>query len=297
VIYQHPLAYLVGMEGLALMRAWGGDYDETFVRARLAEVRSLLDDEALTGHPGVRIGGGGTREAYLQWAPSYDDPGNQLLQLDLPLIEQILAGLPAGVGVDVACGTGRLAARLAERGHRTTGIDESEAMLARARGRVSGARFVAGDLHRLPLASRSADVLTTGLSLTHVPDLQPVVAEFARVLCPGGSAVISDIHPDLLYRGSIVTWETAAGEPQVAASYRHSVAEYVRAALAAGFRLCRLEELWSGDTGDPEPSSREPATDLGPWRLWPWTLLDRVPEAARASWDTPALLVMHLQLP
>ena len=36
VIYQHPLAYLIGLEGLALMRAWGGDFDEQFVRARLA---------------------------------------------------------------------------------------------------------------------------------------------------------------------------------------------------------------------------------------------------------------------
>ena len=36
-----PLAYLLGVEGLALVRAWAGDYDEAFVRARLAEVRRL----------------------------------------------------------------------------------------------------------------------------------------------------------------------------------------------------------------------------------------------------------------
>ena len=59
VIYQHPLAYLLGIEGLALLRAWAGDYDEAFVRARLAEVRRLLDDPAVADHAGVAVRRGG----------------------------------------------------------------------------------------------------------------------------------------------------------------------------------------------------------------------------------------------
>ncbi len=297
MIYQHPLAYLLGLEGLALMRAWAGEYDEDFVRARLAEVSALLEDDGLTSHPGVRIAGGATRDAYLQWAPSYDDPGNELLTLDLPLIDEILAMVPTGDAVDAACGTGRLAARLAGRGHTVTGVDDSEAMLQRARERVAGARFVAGDLHRLPLPADSADVLTSGLALTHVSDLRPVLAEFARVVRPGGTAIISDVHPELLYRGSVVKSETATGEPQMAAFHRHSVADHVQSALAAGFTLRRLEELQNVGADNPDPSPDESASELGPWRLWPWTLLDRVPEAARAAWDTPALLVIHLELP
>jgi hypothetical protein len=50
VIYQHPLAYLLGLEGIALLRGWAGDYDKEFVEARLAEVRRLLDDESLANH-------------------------------------------------------------------------------------------------------------------------------------------------------------------------------------------------------------------------------------------------------
>src|SRR5438067_580707 len=45
MIYQHPLAYLLGLEGVALLRAWAGDYDKEFVLTRLAEVRRLIDDE------------------------------------------------------------------------------------------------------------------------------------------------------------------------------------------------------------------------------------------------------------
>jgi hypothetical protein len=43
VIYQHPLAYLLGIEGAALMHAFNGDYDRDFTQARLAEVRAMLD--------------------------------------------------------------------------------------------------------------------------------------------------------------------------------------------------------------------------------------------------------------
>ncbi|MBP2419094.1 hypothetical protein ACFFOM_18980 [Microlunatus capsulatus] len=60
--YQHPLAHLLGLEGLALLRAWGGEHHRAFVEARLAEVRRLLADEELAGHPGVDVEGGATDE-------------------------------------------------------------------------------------------------------------------------------------------------------------------------------------------------------------------------------------------
>jgi hypothetical protein len=47
VIYQDPLAYLLGLEGIALLDAWAGDHDRTFVDSRLAEIRRLLDDKEL----------------------------------------------------------------------------------------------------------------------------------------------------------------------------------------------------------------------------------------------------------
>lgn len=40
MIYRH----LLGIEGLARLRAWAGDHDEAFVTARLVEVRRLLDE-------------------------------------------------------------------------------------------------------------------------------------------------------------------------------------------------------------------------------------------------------------
>jgi hypothetical protein len=65
VIYQDPLAYLVGLEGVALLDAWAGDHDRAFTDARLAEVRRLLDDENLSGR-GVFAERVGTVLAYQQ---------------------------------------------------------------------------------------------------------------------------------------------------------------------------------------------------------------------------------------
>src|SRR5256885_761399 len=42
-VYQHPLAYLLGLEGIALLRAFAGEYDRDFTMARFAEIRALLD--------------------------------------------------------------------------------------------------------------------------------------------------------------------------------------------------------------------------------------------------------------
>ena len=75
VIYQHPLAYLLGIEGLALLRAWAGDYDEAFVTARLAEVRRLLDDPGEADAMGQRA-----RERVLD-EHTYRHRARQLLEL------------------------------------------------------------------------------------------------------------------------------------------------------------------------------------------------------------------------
>ncbi len=295
MIYHHPLAYLIGMEGMALMRAWAGDFDREFVIARLAEVRRLLDDDELVGHPGVLIERGETANAYRQWSTSYDEPGNGLFELDEPTVYAITDALPIGTVVDAACGTGRFTAHLVDRGHRVLGVDSSAEMLVQARCRAPGATFVLGDLYRLPVADASCDLVLNALALTHVDDVAPVLAEFARVLRPGGRLVISDVHPEQVLRGSVVTAVGPDGQPQMATTHRHSVGQFLRAVLAAGFVVRGFDEQPHRSPAADEPIP-EPTRDIGSWQGWPWTLLGVVPEATRAAWDQPAVVIWHLQL-
>jgi SAM-dependent methyltransferase len=194
VIYEHPLAYLLGLEGVALLRGFIGEYDREFVDARIAEVRDLLADESLAD-AAVAVERVGTVDGYRTWSATYDDGRNSAFDFDEPVVKEIVDPMPAGVAVDAACGTGRFSELLAARGHQVIGVDSSPDMLDRARARVPSGEFRSGDLKRLPVADASADLVVCGPALAHVPDLSPVFAEFARVLRPGGQLMISDMHP------------------------------------------------------------------------------------------------------
>jgi SAM-dependent methyltransferase len=189
VIYQDPLAYLLGLEGIALLDAWAGDHDREFVDARLAEIRRLLADEKLRDR-GVLAERVSTVTAYEQQSAGYDGAaGGGLFAADEPVVAECLSGREPGVALDAACGTGRFAEFLARRGHQVIGVDSSPDMLAHARRRVPDGEFHVAELDRLPLPDDSVDVIVCALALVHVPRLQPVLAEFARVLRPGGRAV------------------------------------------------------------------------------------------------------------
>lgn len=300
-IYQHPLAFLLGLEGIALLRAWAGDFDEQFVHARLDEVRRLLDDASLNG-PGVRVGRGDTETGYRQWADGYDAQlgyeeefgrGRMFPEAE-GVIREIVDTRPAGAALDAACGTGRVAAYLRARGHQVIGVDSSPDMLAVARKRVPDGDFREGVLERLPLRDDSVDVAVCTLALCHVPDLRPVMAEFARVLRPGGDLLISDMHVEQVFRGSVVKALGPGGEPGLVATYRHQPGDYLRAALAAGLRVRRCEEPARPPEHERGPLP-EPTADPGPWDDWPWSLADLVPAATRAAWHTPATIVWHFE--
>jgi SAM-dependent methyltransferase len=198
------------------------------------------------------------------------------------------------VALDAACGTGRFAEFLAQRGHQVIGTDSSPDMLAHARRRVPGGDFRVGELDRLPLPDDCADVIVCALALVHVPRLQPVLAEFARVLRPGGDLVISDIHHQLVTRGSVIKAHGPHGEPCLAATYRHQLGDYLRPALSLGFQVKRCEEPASTGTGAPLPV---PGSEIGDWQYWPWSLMDYFPPAALAAGSCPSLVIWHFQLP
>ncbi|OAH12632.1 class I SAM-dependent methyltransferase [Streptomyces jeddahensis] len=302
VIYEHPLAYLLGLEGIALLRSFTGEGgrefgDREFVDSRIAEMRKLLHDESLAG-AAVEVARVSTVDGYRIWSETYDGP-NSAFAFDEPVVKEIVAELPKGVALDAACGTGRIGALLAEQGHQVIGVDSSPDMLARARERVPDGAFHLGDLHRLPVADDAVDLVVCCLALTHVPDLKLVMAEFARVLRPGGHLVIADMHPEWVARGSIPPVRLPDGRPGRLETYRHPTGDYLRAALPVGLQVRRCEEPVepAGKRSQAEDPPRARMTELGPWELWPWCLADLVPEAAgAANAGVPAVIIWHFQL-
>ena len=95
--------------------------------------------------------------------------------------------------LDVATGTGLVAAGLAQRGATVIGIDQSEQMLAGARQRLatrpdlaSRVTVVQGEAERLPFADEDFDALTFTYLLRYVDDRAATMRELARVVKPGG---------------------------------------------------------------------------------------------------------------
>lgn len=309
-IYQHPLAYLVGLEGVALMRAFAGEHDRAFVEARLADVRALLDAADRLGD-GQEVPPITTREGYRHWAPRYDGP-NGFWGMEEPLVRPLMEGLRPGVAIDAACGTGRHTEWLVEQGHDVLGVDSSADMLEIARAKVPGARFAEGDLHELPAPDAAADLVLVTLALCHVRDLGPVFAEMARVLRPGGHLVVSDTRGHYIGSPLYPLVEGADGVFGYIPNWRHATSEYLQAALDAGLapRFCR--EYTGGpddtDTDGPDYTAapddgtgafdptadhafEDPARPPNMWEMMPW-----VEAAARAAYaGAPSLIVWDFE--
>ena len=99
---------------------------------------------------------------------------------------------------DLGCGTGQMTAALAPFVHRVVAVDASSAMLQAAKKRLHGFDNVElrrGDLEALPIDDARLDAATMALVLHHLPEPERVLAEVARVLKPGGRALILDMQP------------------------------------------------------------------------------------------------------
>jgi SAM-dependent methyltransferase len=136
------------------------------------------------------------------------------------------------------------------------------------------------------------------LALTHVPDLAPVLAEFARVLRPGGHLVISDPSgPPGGYLGSPVIKPLPGGRFGYLPHHNHRASDYLAAAIPLGLQVRRCEEpsmQYAVFGPDVTPAS-------GPVPAYRpddhWSLQPRCPEATNAAYrDTPLVIIWHFQL-
>jgi len=186
------------------------------------------------------------RGGYDRWSELYDHEQNPLIGLEEPRVAEALGDVSGLELLDLGCGTGRHALRLAAAGARVTGVDFSEGMLGEARRKpgADAVRFLVHDLHQpLPFAAQSFDRIVSGLVLEHLSDLGFVFGEARRVLRRGGRAVVSAMHPAMFLKGAQARFtDPASGGRGQPGSVDHSISDFVMAALGAGFTLEAIRE-------------------------------------------------------
>lgn len=157
--------------------------------------------------------------------------------------------------LDAACGPGKYAEILLGRGAMVTGFDISPKMVALANERNSGrGMFYVHDLSQpmQTLEDESFDTVVCALAMHYLEDWNPTIREFARVLKPNGSLVISMEHPFFEYgyfkskkyfdvEAVAATW-TGFGKSVVVHSYRRPLMECIQPITRNGFYIDELVE-------------------------------------------------------
>jgi len=130
---------------------------------------------------------------------AYDGPAGYPLRSRMEAALR-LVGDGRGEALDAGMGPGRLVPELARRGWTVSGVDASAEMVAAAQRRMPDAveRLLRGEIESLPFGDGSFDaVVATGV--LEFSELERALPELARVLRPGGLAVVSYPNPGNLY--------------------------------------------------------------------------------------------------
>lgn len=204
-------------------------------------------------------------DQYTTRASAYVNSAAHAAWQDLDLIAQLLANQRGAVALDVGCGGGHLTYRLAPLVSQVVACDLAASMLA-AVAEQAGLRGLPNIATReaaaesLPFEVATFDVVATRFSAHHWHAFAEGIAEMARVLKPGGLALMSDVvSPGVsLLDTWLQTLELLRDPSHVRDA---STAEWDAALAAAGLAIERIEHLrlrldfatWVARMDTPEP--------------------------------------------
>jgi len=133
------------------------------------------------------------RAAGFDLAPSHNVLTEAQHQAWLALLREV-AGPPPLTVLDVGCGTGFLAMRMAELGHTAVGIDLAEEMLAAAQQKAASSglpvTFRRGDAEAPPPDGAPYDVILERHVIWTLPQPREAVQAWCELLKPGGLLIL-----------------------------------------------------------------------------------------------------------
>jgi len=169
-----------------------------------------------------------------------------------PATDRLLAVQPGETVLDIACGNGQVARRLAAQGARVTAFDFSSAFVELARARSADLQppieyLVLDATDRealLGLGRGRFDAAVCGMALMDMAEIDPLLAALVELLKPGGRFVFSVLHPCFNAPGAVLVMEEgedAAG--RLVTTYSVRMKRYLTAPPSKG----------AGMPNEPEP--------------------------------------------
>ncbi len=178
------------------------------------------------------------RRAFDRAAGDYDRHAVLQHEVEARLLERLEhLGREPGRILDVGCGTGNASHAMQEDYPQAIviGLDWSVAMLNQMRQREPGGSdslVLCADMHSLPLAAQSVDVVFSNLAIQWTTDLDALLLSLRTVLKPGGMLLFSTFGPDTLHELR-TAWSKADDRPHVNLfADMHDIGDKV---VAAGF--------------------------------------------------------------
>ena len=180
-------------------------------------------------------------EAYRLWAPAYSAE-TAISQIEDELVAAVTPPLIGLRLLDAGCGTGRRLIRVDA--EQAVGVDLCAEMIEAGAHSLAGfdrVRTVVGDIRALPFADGSFEVVWCRLVIGHLPDCTSVYRELARLVAPGGRAIVSDFHSDAYAAGHRRTFRSGERVHEVE-HYVHDLSTQLRAAAECGLEILAVKE-------------------------------------------------------
>jgi ubiquinone/menaquinone biosynthesis C-methylase UbiE len=151
---------------------------------------------------------------------------------------------PGGNILDAGCGFGEWVTFLLERGYRAVGLDYSQTLINRLRSVYPRSEWIQGTIEKIPAADQSFDGLISWGVIEHNEDgPQEALAEFYRVLKPGGHAIVTVPYEDSTAIKSVV-WDaknTPSNAPRNFYCYYMTESDLRGFMAAAGFEVVEID--------------------------------------------------------
>lgn len=191
-----------------------------------------------------------SRSAYDLWSDSYDGHPNPTVAMARFALE---TELPQVQGLDVlefGCGTGENLLALGGRGASMLwGVDISEGMLSRARGKLKPFNSHLFHIETDELSfgtARKFDLVLAILVLEHVEDIDRFFQLAARGVSNDGMVYVSELHPVQSANGIKANFRDSDGAEISTQSYHRDEEEFIASAHRAGLKSVSVQ-TWIPD--------------------------------------------------